>query len=40
MRDNLAARESKGAKEIKFGDETQNLTAFHLRKRIEIMLFK
>jgi len=40
MRDHLAAREGKGAKEIEFGDKSQNLTVLHHRKRIEVVLFK
>jgi hypothetical protein len=37
MRDHLAAREGKGAKEIEFGDKSQNLTVLHHRKRIEVV---
>jgi hypothetical protein len=40
MRDHLAACEGKGAKKIEFGDESQDLTVFHHRKRIEVMLFE
>jgi hypothetical protein len=40
MRHSLAAGEGKGAKEIELGDDPQDLSVFHNRKRIEVVFFE